>query len=61
MNISKSVRPGSGNINNNNRPGSAMTSNNVANQKAAKSNVFNFKSNNSNLTEDKIISRKQKA
>lgn len=57
MNFYKS-RPDSASGMKKTRPGSAMT-NNMS--KAAKSNVFNFKSNNSNLTEDQIISRKQKA
>jgi len=42
------------------RPGSAMTNSQNVN-KVTKSLVFNFKSNNSNLTEDQKISRKEKA
>lgn len=49
------MRPGSASI----RPGSAMTTAQINNN--AKSLVFNFKSNNSNLTEDQKISRKEKA
>lgn len=42
------------------RPGSAMTNSQNVN-KVTKGLVFNFKSNNSNLTEDQKISRKEKA